>query len=129
MDELQKEIIQTVVAIAAPVIASLVAGILVKVFQKFGLDVSAEKHAKLEKIALDAILRAEEWAASKVRTAPGSITAANKLEQAVTDIVDKVPGVTRDEAADLVHANIAKLGLGAAGFTQGLRQAATTGAR
>jgi hypothetical protein len=125
MDDLQTEIIRTVLAIATPVLATLATALIVKALQKIGLSVDAEKQAKLEYLATQAILRAEEWAAARIKAQVGSTTAAMKLEKALTDLTDRVPGISREEAAALVHATLPKLQLGATGFLQGVRSAAT----
>lgn len=128
--DLTTEVIKAVLAIATPVLVTLLTALLVKALQKVGLSVDADRKAKLEFHAREAILRAEEWAAAiiKAKTSPSAVTARMKLEKAVTDLTAKFPGIDRQEAADLIHATLPKMELGAASFLQGLRQAATTDA-
>ena len=127
--DLQTELIKTALAIATPVLVSLVSAILYKALQRVGLDVDANRKAKVEYYVREAILRAEEWAAQHVKANMGQTTAAMKLDRALTDVVDKVPGITKQEAADLIHATLPKVSLGASVFLQGAREKATTGAR
>lgn len=124
MDDLTTEVVKLVFAIVAPVLATLVTALLVRLFKKVGLQLDAERQAKLEKITHDAILRAEEVAATRLR-AQLPVTAKDKLETAIADILDRVPGVTADEAAALVHQQLPRVGLGAASFLTRVRQAAT----
>lgn len=124
--DLTTELVKTVLAIATPVLVTLLTALLVKVLQRVGLTVEADRKAKLEMFTQEAVLRAEEWAATRLKAEKGPTTAAMKLEKALTDLTDRVPGITREEAADLVHATLPKVNLGAAAFLQGVRQAATT---
>lgn len=128
-NDLLTEVINTVLGIATPILTVLLTAFLVKALQKVGLNVDADKTAKLEYFATQAILRAEEWGAARIKANAGTMTAAMKLEKALTDLTDKVPGITREEASALVHATLPKVNLGAAAFLQGVRQSATTGAR
>ena len=115
--------------VTTAVLLPLISALLVKALQRFGLSVDAEKQAKVEYFVQQAIFRAEEWAAQRVKANMGQTTAAMKLDRALTDVVDKVPGITKQEAADLIHATLPKVQLGAAVFLQGAREKATTGAR
>ena len=123
--DLQTELIRTVLAIATPVLVTLVTALLYKALKKAGLDLSAEKQAQLEYCVRQAILRAEEWGASRVK-AQLPTTPTMKLEKALSDVVDKVPGITRTEAEQLIHAELPKIGAGAARFVGAVRSAATT---
>lgn len=130
MNEFLAVLSKTVLEIAAPVLAMLLTALLVKGVQKLGLTVDAERQAKLEYFAQQAVLRAEEWGASRIKGNPQAImTASMKLERALTDLTDKIPGISRDEASELIHATLPKVGAGAAVFLQGVRKAATTGAQ
>lgn len=121
------ELIKAVLGIATAVLVPLLTALLVQALKKLGLSLDAEKTAKVEYFARQAILRAEEWAATRIKLNAGTTTAAMKLERALTDLTDKVPGISREEAAQLIHATLPKMGLGAASFIQSVREAATTG--
>ena len=123
--DLTQELIKTVLAVATPIILGYVLALLHRLVKKAGFTLSAENEARLEKAAYDAIYHAEEWAAARIK-ARIDTTAADKLEHAIATMTAKVPGLTADEAAALVHQNLPKLQLGAAGFLQGLRRAATS---
>lgn len=125
--DLTTEVIKTVLAIATPVLVGLLTTLLVKVLQKYNLSISADNQAKLEYFAQQAILSTEEWAASRIKAHLPTVS-ADKLTQAITTLTAKVPGITADEAANLIHAALPKMELGAVSFLQGLQSAATTGA-
>lgn len=67
------------------------------------------------------IAYAEELAASQLKSAGIKIDPSVKLETAVTRILEKIPGITSDEAVKLVKEELPKVGLGAAGFLSGIR--------
>lgn len=124
--------VHTLANIAASILLTVLTPLIVRwIFRRAelaGLHLSAEKEAQTEKIVRDIILRVEEWAASRVKVGV-PLTAKDKFEKALIAVVDKVPGITDQEAADLIHATLPKVGAGAAAFLEGVRQAATTGAR
>src|SRR3972149_6691182 len=124
-DDLVLEVVRLALTILAPVLAALGSAVLVKMFQRVGLEVSAEKQARLEKIAQDAIFGAEEWAAGAIkRNLP--VPSGAKLNQALARFLMRAPGVSEDEAAAIIHAELPKVGLGAVGFLRAVRQAAAT---
>ncbi len=125
MDDVLVEVVKVVGAIAAPVLATLVTALLVKTLKKIGLEVDAEQQAKTEHLVRRAILRAEEWAATRVKAKYGTTTAEMKLQRAMQDVLEHVPGLTPPEAAALIHAKLPELQLGAASFPPGARQPAT----
>lgn len=128
MDAVIHQALDVVGAIIVAVLTPLIVQWIANKARLAGLQLSAEKEAQVEKIVRDAILKAEEWAATRVKVGE-STNAGQKLEQALADVVDKVPGISSQEAADLIHATLPKVGLGASTFLQGVRQAATGDAR
>ena len=125
MNDFLLEALKTLGVIFAPILAALVTALLVHALQKAGLNLDAEKTARLEHFVQQAILRAEEWAATaaKRNMPPAS---GMKLAKAITDVVAKVPGITDAEATALIQAELPKVGLGAAGFLGAVRTAAAT---
>lgn len=113
MGDLYTDIIKAVLAIATPVIATLVSALIVQLLRKKGFELDAEKTAKLEYITTQVVLRAEEWAASRLKGNAGPTTGAMKLERAMSDLADKVPNISREDAAASIHATLPKMGLGA----------------
>ncbi|OFW05634.1 MAG: hypothetical protein A3H96_11275 [Acidobacteria bacterium RIFCSPLOWO2_02_FULL_67_36] len=125
MNDVLIDVLKTVGTILAPILATLLTALAYKALKRAGLDLDAEKQAKLEYLARQAILRAEEWGANQLKTHLPA-TSGQKLQRAVTDLLDKVPGISDVEAAALVHAELPKVALGASGFLQAVRTAATT---
>lgn len=103
--ELVKIAIVTGFALAVP--------ILVKILQRVGLQVTAEKQAQLNQIALLVASEVEEWAAAKLK-GNLQVTSGDKLERAVAQVLDKVPGITEAEAKAAIRAALPQIGLGAA---------------
>lgn len=100
----------------------LLVAAIVQFVRKLGMDLSASQQAKLQVIAENAVLAAEEWAVSRIKRkipTPGE----SKLARAVESILFKVPGVTEDEAKELINAALPKVGLGATDFLTKVRQA------
>lgn len=126
MDAVLHQALDVVGAIIAAVLTPLIVQWIANKARLAGLQLSAEKEAQVEKIVRDVILNVEEWAATRVKVGTAT-NAGQKLDKALIDVVDKVPGISREEAAELIHATLPKVGLGAAAFLQGVRQAATTG--
>lgn len=121
MELLVDELVKGLGALA---VAALTA-VLVKLFQRFGIALDAEKRDRLEGVARQAVARAEEWAAAQVKAKVSKvkIPGADKFEKAVTDVLDRVPGVTREEAEAVVTAALPQMGLGAAAGARELGKA------
>lgn len=126
--DLVTEIIKTTLAIATPVLATLLSALVLRAVKRMGIELDSQRALQVEKIVRDAILRAEEMFATRVRQKLPT-TSADRLATAVATVMDKVPGITEQEARDLVHTTLPKVGAGAAAFLAGVRQSATTGAR
>ncbi|HYC00450.1 MAG TPA: hypothetical protein VEC57_15035 [Candidatus Limnocylindrales bacterium] len=101
---------------------------LVQQLRKMGLQITREQEARLEHYARLAAAEAEEWASQRLR-ASIVVHSADKLERAIASLVDKVPGITRDEALRVIHAQLPAIGAGAAAALSDLRRAAANGVR
>jgi len=123
MDLFIDELVKTVLLALVPVVAGLVVSVLVRLFQRIGLQLSAENQARTEKLVHDAIFFAEEKVASAIKR--GVKPVDTKLQTAVKQVLDKIPGITQDEAIVLITAELPKLGLGTAGFARSVVTAAT----
>lgn len=118
MSQVVAELARLAVELAAIVLAPLLVGAVAAWLRKVGYELSAERRARLEARVVAAILATEEWAAAEAkRGVPVASTA--KLERALA----RLPGVDPTEAADLIHAWLPRLGLGAAAALRQLRQA------
>lgn len=73
----------------------------------------AENNVVVRQIAQSAVLYVEEEAARRVKAGVGAWTGPTKLQQAVTIVLAKLPGITAAEAQQIVQAELAQVGLGA----------------
>lgn len=105
--------LEAVMASAATGLAAAGIHILLLLAARFKYQVSAAQAAQLQQTAKNAILWAEEWAAQKYSLEGVTKTGAEKLEKAVEQIVEKLPNVSADDAADIVHSSLPQMGLGA----------------
>jgi len=126
MEAIVDELIRLGAAVAGLVLVPLLTAALVKLLQRTGLQVSAEREAQLRTIVRNAINHAEEFAAKAAKQKIGTLDGATKLSIAASSILTKVPGITEAEAAQLVHEELPNLGLGASDFLRSVRTAATT---
>jgi hypothetical protein len=117
-----QQFVDTIVTMLQPVIFALLtylAGQAIVIAQRFmkrlGLQADAERDAKLKATAESAVLEVEERVESAIKSGltPAVEKSAMKLEQATAIIVNKVPGVSDDEAESLAHEAVARVGLGA----------------
>lgn len=97
----------------ATALAGLVVAVAVKMLQKLNLSVDADQQAKLEYVAKQQILKAEEEAAAKYQLDQKFTSGAAKLQTATAGVIAKLPNVTQQEAEDAVHAALPQLALGA----------------
>ena len=117
MDTLIDEIIKGTFGILTPIILSLVTAWIYRKLQVVNITLSAEQRAKLEMIAQQGILYAEEWARRQVQ-AGAAATSGEKLDQAVDYIVGQMPATSREAATDLVHALMPRVRAAVEGFLQ-----------
>jgi hypothetical protein len=125
MDAVIDEFVKVLLTAAAGIISAQVIAVLVKLFQKFNLHVSAEQQARIEKYVQDAILHTEEYFASALKR--GATPVKKKIDMAVERVLDTVPGITATEARDLIVQELPRLNLGASAvsFTRSVVVAAT----
>lgn len=120
MDVIVSELVQVVGSVLAAALVALV----VRLLQKVGLQIDAEKRAHLEAAAVQAVARAEEWAAAQVKAKLAKkIPSAEKFERAVADVLDRVPGVDRAEAEAIVTSALPAMGVGASAGVRELGKA------
>lgn len=118
VDQILGIVIQGSVALILPAIVA----VLVQALRKYGIQIGAEQQARLQVIAENAVLAAEEWAVARIKRAVPT-SDGEKFERAAEIVVSKVPGISDDEAHDLIHAALPKIGLGATDFLSKVRAA------
>ena len=86
------------------------------VASRFGLQLDAINEARVKAAVQDIILGVEEEVEARAKVEAVVNKGYEKLELAVGRVVNAVPGITDEEAEQLVKQELPKVGLGAAGF-------------
>jgi hypothetical protein len=118
------EAVKAIVVTSIGAIAPLVVAIVVKIFQKFHIELSEVQEVKIRGAVQNILLEVEEWASHRLK-ANFEVTSGQKLERAVEAIVTKFPGIDDEEATKLVREELPKIGLGAVSFLAEAAKAAT----
>lgn len=119
--QLSELVLHVVVAVVAPALAA----ILVQGLRLVSVQLSAAQEAKVRDIVTQAILETEEWAAGRLK-GQLPVTSGQKLMRALSAVTAKVPGISEQEAEDLIRQELPKVGLGAVHFLRQAAHAATT---
>jgi hypothetical protein len=122
LDTLLPEIVKTIIAALAPLIAAGLVWVIVQLARKLGLSISADQQAIIKVTAQDLIFRYEEQAAALMKDKI-AVPADYKIRGAMTGLVDKFPNITREQARAIVEAELPKVGLGAAATFRALHDA------
>ena len=119
MSDVFDAFVRATITISVPLIAGLLVALLVKGLKRVSISLNAAAQDRLRRIAEDAVMYVEEWAADRIkRHIPTS--SGEKLNNAVTTILDRVPGVSEEEARKIVKATLANLQMGATQFLDDL---------
>lgn len=122
-------LIDQLVQVLGGVVAAALVAVLVKLFQRFGIALDQERQDQLQTVARQAVARAEEWGATQLKGIAKSklpSLSGEKFERAVTDVIARVPRVSREEAEAIVTAALPQMGLGAAAGAAALGKALRT---
>lgn len=109
-----EQLIDPIVTALGGLLASLLVALAIRAFQKMGIELDAKREAQIESVARAAVLRVEEVAKAQARKHLTEWTGPQKLQAAVTEVVDRLPRVDRAEAERIVHAVLPTVGIGAA---------------
>lgn len=115
MDTLWDEVIKLAAALATVTLVPLASAYLMKLLKRAGLAVEAEEQAKIEKMAQEAILAAEEWARAELKARGTKALPDAKLSEATETLMARVPSLSDDEADAVIHAQLAKLRVASGG--------------
>lgn len=118
LEDIVAEIINVALSGLFVAAATFVVLILKRLATRFGLQIDAIQEARLKSAVQDVLLGVEEEVEAKVKAEviPSVNKGVAKLELAVERIADTIPGITTEEAQQLVQQELPKIGLGAAGF-------------
>lgn len=92
--------------------------------KKLGVDLSEAQQSKVNRIAIEGIMLAEERALNWFKRFNEKMPSDQKLAAAVEYVLDKVPGVTTDEARAIVTAKLPEARALLASFLAEVKQAA-----
>lgn len=122
------EVVKLVFGVLAPVLSVLAIAALTQLLRKWGIELDAAKAAKLEQLLGDAVAQTEEWASSQIKRGI-PVTAQLKAEHYLGLAVDRVPGVTAEEATRVAKTILGRFRVAAAASVSDVRGAATEGRR
>lgn len=109
-----QDILTSIMQLVALILAGLVAWAVKLLAAKFKLTISAEQEAMVRRAAQDAVLYAEEWGANRLKLGEKATAGSDKLTQATTFMLTKIPGLDSDAAQKAIQAALGGiLGMGA----------------
>lgn len=118
--QVTQEFIRQIVAavINGLILAASIFGMLIlkRLAAKYGLQVDAIQEARLKATVQDILIGVEEQVEARAKLEGVLNKGYEKMELAVGRVVDAVPGITTNEAEQLVQQELPKVGLGASGF-------------
>ncbi len=106
-------LVKTVFPIISAIIAAFVVILLRKLSKKTGIQVSDAAMKLASSVAMRGVAMAEERGAAAIKNSGAKLGNSEKLNIAVSHIMDNIPGFTAKQAADYAHAAMARLGAGA----------------
>lgn len=98
-----EEIIRELVGLASTTLIGVGIWALTQFARKYGIELSMTKQEQLATFARQAILGVEEKAIAILKAQGDKLTGAEKLEEAIESLLLKVPGISREEAAEVIH--------------------------
>ena len=118
-------IIDELVKVLGAALAGVIIWAATQLARKFGVELSLAQQEKIGLYARQAILSVEEKAAALVKAQAGKLSAGEKLAGAVELLVQRVPGIDRDEAAEIIHQQLPVVRGAAVSFGTAVLQKAT----
>lgn len=106
------DVMRLSIEIAVATLAPLLVGIAVQYLRRLNVQLSAEQQAKLEHAVEQVILEVEEWAAQRLK-ANLAVSSPDKLTRAATGLLQLRPDLSLNQAIELIHAQLPKMGTGA----------------
>jgi cytolysin (calcineurin-like family phosphatase) len=106
----------TVIPLVISLVGALVSLALLKLKNKFSLELKAETESWIRSQAENAVQMVAEKAAASEKLSGLKVGSNDKLNQAIAWLVTKVPALTNDQADAYIHAAIARIpGVGSTG--------------
>lgn len=107
------------------ILAPFLVGIANKLLKMANINLGAAQEALLRNQIDNLLIATEEWAQSRVKASIPT-TANDKVQHFLANAVDKIPGITAEEAFQFSQEQLPKLMLGAAGAFQELTKLTKT---
>ncbi len=127
IDTITDEAVKLVFGILATVLIPIIGVLAKRAYEYLGLKADAETQAKIEAAARAGIAAAEEKARQFANAGVDRLLPADKLNEAVATVLEKVPGITVHEASAVIHEQLPAVRATIAGGLQSVRHAATAG--
>jgi hypothetical protein len=108
MEQVVQQLLTELIKVAALVVGGFAVAALHKFRLKVGLQADAEQDAKVRAAVQNSILATEEGLRAEAKRLTGS-AGDQKMADAVTKVMDKMPGLTVGEASTLVHEELPKV--------------------
>lgn len=109
-----EQLIDPIVTALGGVLVSVLVALAIRALQKIGVDLDVKRQEQLEGVARAAVLRVEEITKAQARKQLATWSGPEKLREAVTEVVDRIPRVDALEAQRVVQAVLPTVGIGAA---------------
>lgn len=114
-----ENVLPVLVLILTPILSALLGWVLLKVKEKFGVDIGVARQKQLMEVVDNGIGAAEQWALNKAKLPEGAPEGAQKLDKALEFIADftKQQGMqvkAKEELTKLVEARLGVAALEAA---------------
>lgn len=104
----------TVIPLLVSLVGILGSIVLIKLKNKFNVQLAAETEAWINRQAENAVQMVAEKSAAMVKWDNVTIGSSDKLNMAIASLVTKVPKLTKDQADAYIHAALARIpGVGA----------------
>jgi hypothetical protein len=113
MEDALNQVVKALVEALGLAILALVTELIRRMVKRIGLTISAQQMTKIEEAAKRAILSVEERAEAAAANGLARWSPDNKLQDAISKLLELFPGMTAEEASDHIHAALPTVNLGA----------------
>lgn len=113
LNEILQNSLISLIGVILSVVGTFVAMWVKKLADKAGISLDAQRQAWVDARIQDLILQLEEEAASRMKAGLPRIAGGEKFERVLIAALDKIPGLTREQAEKIILSNLPKVGVGA----------------
>lgn len=98
-----------VIPLIVAIVSGLIGVLLLKVRQRFNIQIAAETEKWISAQAETAVQMVAEKAAAKIKYDNIRLSKNQKLDMAIASLISKVPALTKEQADAYIHAAIARI--------------------